>query len=76
MQTIRIKPIGVIRTPFTSLEDMPIQPGGGRDVQGELVIEPQYCEGFSCTNSGCGSRVHQSISRRNFAMKLNDLAPG
>ena len=47
MQTIRVEPIGVIRTPFTSLEDMPIQPGGGRDVQGELVIEPQYREGLA-----------------------------
>ena len=47
MQTFRVKPIGVIRTPFTSLEDMPIQPGGGKDVLGELLIEPQYCEGLA-----------------------------
>jgi tRNA-Thr(GGU) m(6)t(6)A37 methyltransferase TsaA len=47
MQTIRVEPIGVIRTPFTSLEDMPIQPGGGRDTQGELIIEPQYREGLA-----------------------------
>jgi tRNA-Thr(GGU) m(6)t(6)A37 methyltransferase TsaA len=47
MQTMKLAPIGVIRTPFTSLEDMPIQPGGGRDVQGELIIEPQYCEGLA-----------------------------
>lgn len=47
MQTIRVEPIGVIRTPFTSLEDMPIQPGGGRDVLGELIIEPHYSEGLA-----------------------------
>lgn len=47
MQTMKVEPIGVIRTPFTSLEDMPIQPGGGRDVQGELIIKPQYCEGLA-----------------------------
>ena len=46
MQTLTVEPIGVIRTPFTSLEDMPIQPGGGKDVLGELLIEPQYCEGL------------------------------
>ena len=47
MQTVTVEPIGVIRTPFTSLEDMPIQPGGGKDVLGELLIEPQYCEGLA-----------------------------
>jgi tRNA-Thr(GGU) m(6)t(6)A37 methyltransferase TsaA len=47
MQTLKVEPIGVIRTPFTSLEDMPIQPGGGKDVLGELLIEPQYCEGLA-----------------------------
>jgi tRNA-Thr(GGU) m(6)t(6)A37 methyltransferase TsaA len=47
MQTLTIEPIGVIRTPYTSLEDMPIQPGGGRDVLGELLIEPQYGDGLA-----------------------------
>ena len=47
MQTIRVEPIGVIRTPFTSLENMPIQPGGGSDVQGELIIKPQYRDGLA-----------------------------
>ena len=47
MQTMKLEPIGVIRTPFTSLEDMPIQPGGGREVTGELIIEPHYCEGLA-----------------------------
>lgn len=47
MQTLKVEPIGVIRTPFSSLEDMPIQPGGGRDVLGELLIEPRYCEGLA-----------------------------
>ena len=39
--------IGIIRTPYTKLEDMPIQPGGGRDVQGELIIKPEYQEGLA-----------------------------
>jgi tRNA-Thr(GGU) m(6)t(6)A37 methyltransferase TsaA len=47
MQTLKVETIGVIRTPFTSLEDMPIQPGGGKDVLGELIIEPQFAEGLA-----------------------------
>lgn len=42
-----MEPIGVIRTPFTRLEDMPIQPGGGRDVQGEVQLNPDYREGLA-----------------------------
>ena len=42
MKHLKLEPIGVIRTPYTRLEDMPIQPGGGKDVQGELIIEPEY----------------------------------
>ena len=42
-----MEPIGIIRTPFTSLEDMPIQPGGGRDAQGELILKSRYREGLA-----------------------------
>jgi tRNA (adenine37-N6)-methyltransferase len=38
--------IGTIRTPFTTLEGMPIQPSGARDVKGEIILEPQYEEGL------------------------------
>lgn len=47
MSQIKLEPIGVIRTPYTKLEDMPIQPGGGRDVQGELLINSGYCDGLA-----------------------------
>lgn len=47
MHQLKLEPIGVIRTPYTRLEDMPIQSGGGRDVQGELIIKPQYSEGLA-----------------------------
>ena len=47
MQQFEFEPIGVIRTPYTTLEDMPIQPGGGRDVQAELIIKPKYSEGLA-----------------------------
>lgn len=42
-----IQPIGVIHTPFTSLEDMPIQPGGAREIIGEIVIHKEYQEGLA-----------------------------
>lgn len=40
-------PIGIIRTPFKQLDGMPIQPGGAKGVQGELVIKPEYADGLS-----------------------------
>jgi tRNA-Thr(GGU) m(6)t(6)A37 methyltransferase TsaA len=42
-----MKPIGVIRTPFTQLDGMPIQPGGAAGVEGELIVEAEYGEGLS-----------------------------
>ena len=47
MAEIVYKPIGVIRTPFKSRENMPIQPSGGKDVRGVIEIDPQYAEGLS-----------------------------
>lgn len=47
MKHLKLEPIGVIRTPYTRLEDMPIQPGGGKDVPGELIIEPEYRDGLA-----------------------------
>ena len=38
--------IGVIRTPFTELQDMPIQPAGATDVQGEVIVNPELEEGL------------------------------
>ena len=40
------KPIGWIRSPFQSIEDMPIQPAGGRDVQGKVELEHAYVDGL------------------------------
>ncbi len=42
-----MEPIGIIRTPYKRLDEMPIQPGGGRGVVGELIIKPEYEEGLS-----------------------------
>lgn len=38
--------IGIIRTPFTELQGMPIQPCGAGDVTGEVVINPELKEGL------------------------------
>ena len=51
--SVVLTPIGVIRSPFTSLAGMPIQPGGARDVLGRLELDPALApaladlEGFS-----------------------------
>lgn len=39
--------IGIIRTPFTSLEDMPIQPRGGSGIIGEIIVDDAYGEGLA-----------------------------
>ncbi|NDV18621.1 tRNA (N6-threonylcarbamoyladenosine(37)-N6)-methyltransferase TrmO [Pseudodesulfovibrio sp. JC047] len=46
MEPICCTPIGVIHTPFTSLDDMPIQPTGARDVVGEIEINEELVEGL------------------------------
>ncbi len=52
-EPVVLTPIGVIRTPFASLEGMPIQPGGARDVLGRVELRPDLApaladlEGFS-----------------------------
>lgn len=43
---ISFTPIGIIHTPFTTLDGMPIQPPGAGDVKGEIILEPQYKEGL------------------------------
>lgn len=44
--TITFAPIGTIHTPFSSLDGMPIQPSGAKDVRGTIVLEPQYKAGL------------------------------
>ena len=43
---IEYKPIGVIHTPFKSLEGMPIQPAGALSVRGTVNVFPEYVEGL------------------------------
>jgi tRNA-Thr(GGU) m(6)t(6)A37 methyltransferase TsaA len=45
-ETIQYTPIGVIRSPFTKIEDMPIQPAGARGIAGRVDLDPVYSEGL------------------------------
>ncbi|MFV0437096.1 MAG: tRNA (N6-threonylcarbamoyladenosine(37)-N6)-methyltransferase TrmO [Desulfopila sp.] len=42
-----MKPIGIIHTPFTELQNMPIQPVGASEVQGQVVIDPEFAAGLA-----------------------------
>ena len=41
-----MKPIGIIHSPFTDIENMPIQPKGAADVEGTVHIRESYIEGL------------------------------
>jgi len=41
-----VEPIGIIQTPYTSLEQMPIQPKGAKDVISFLTIKREYAQGL------------------------------
>ncbi len=41
-----MKTIGTIHTPFTTLEDMPIQPKGAKEVIGTIKVNGQFVQGL------------------------------
>lgn len=41
-----VEPIGIIQTPFTRIENMPIQPKGAVDVIGKVHVYEQYADGL------------------------------
>lgn len=41
-----MEPIGIIHSPFTDVENMPVQPRGAEGVTGFIRIEEQYVEGL------------------------------
>ena len=43
---IAYKPIGIIRTPFKSMEGMPIQAAGATGSQGKVVLLPELADGL------------------------------
>ncbi len=46
MQVFHYKPIGIIHSPFTNKEKMPIQPSGAVGIKGTVEVEPEYKEGL------------------------------
>jgi tRNA-Thr(GGU) m(6)t(6)A37 methyltransferase TsaA len=44
---ISFKPIGIIHTPFTELEGMPIQPSAGKGVKGHILLNEIYLDGLA-----------------------------
>ncbi len=41
-----IEPIGTIHSPYSSIEDMPIQPKGALKIQGHVLMNKQYSKGL------------------------------
>ena len=46
MKEIRLRPIGVIHSPFTTPRGTPIQSAAGRDVRARVEVFPEYVEGL------------------------------
>jgi tRNA-Thr(GGU) m(6)t(6)A37 methyltransferase TsaA len=46
VKPLGITPIGTIRSPFRQLTNMPIQPRGAREVEGEVIVEDRYSAGL------------------------------
>jgi tRNA (adenine37-N6)-methyltransferase len=46
MQEIKYKPIGVIRSPFTDIEGMPIQPNAAIGIAGTVDFDPELAPGL------------------------------
>jgi tRNA (adenine37-N6)-methyltransferase len=44
--SISIEPVGTIHSPHTSLENMPIQPVGAREVEGTAILRPEFAPGL------------------------------
>jgi tRNA-Thr(GGU) m(6)t(6)A37 methyltransferase TsaA len=46
MQSFTFDPIGIIRTPYLNIKDMPIQPRGASGIRGTLILDPAYRQGI------------------------------
>lgn len=46
MNEIRYKPIGVVHSPFKEPKGTPIQPPGGKGIDGTVEVFPEYAEGL------------------------------
>lgn len=43
---IILKKIGIIETPFLSVESMPVQPLSGKGIKGRIILENEFVNGF------------------------------
>ncbi len=46
MNQITFRPIGIIHSPFSKLEGMPIQPSAAKGIKGHIVVFEEYAEGL------------------------------
>lgn len=46
IKSVVFNPIGIIHSPFKSLEGMPIQPVGARNIKGQIHLKKEYEEGL------------------------------
>jgi tRNA-Thr(GGU) m(6)t(6)A37 methyltransferase TsaA len=46
MDDIKFKPIGIIRSPFKTVQGIPIQPTAAKGIEGTIEIFPEYAEGL------------------------------
>jgi len=44
---IIFKPVGVIHSPYKTVENMPIQPSAGKGTEAEIEIFPEFADGLS-----------------------------
>lgn len=47
MEEIRYEPIGEVRSPFETPEDVPVNPTGPTDASGTVELAPEYEEGLT-----------------------------
>lgn len=45
-QSFTYIPIGIVRSPFTDIAGMPIQPSGARGIRGTIEIHPEFVAGL------------------------------
>jgi len=45
-EAICYQPVGVVRSPFTVLEGMPLQSVAAREVRGQVEVDPQFAPGL------------------------------
>jgi tRNA (adenine37-N6)-methyltransferase len=46
VEGVTYQPIGIVRSPFTTLEGMPLQTVAAQGVRGSVEVEPAYAEGL------------------------------